>query len=150
MPLLMAVSASATLFMVVAVAVAVVSATPAATIATASATSFAAQYVEHALYFVFCRIAVFSDFADEVQRFSGQGMIQVYGYGIFFHICDCSVKTCSVCIHQRHHASRINMLFVKVSVYFEYIFVQFQYAFLFILTVSFFYGQCEVEFLSFL
>ena len=84
MPLLMAVSASATLFMVVAVAVAVVSATPAATIATASATSFAAQHVEHALYFVFCRIAVFSDFADEVQRFSGQGMIQVYGYGIFF------------------------------------------------------------------
>ena len=59
MPLLMAVSASATLFMVVAVAVAVVSATPAATIATASATSFAAQHVEHALYFVFCRIAVF-------------------------------------------------------------------------------------------
>ena len=147
MPLLMAVSASATLFMVVAVAVAVVSATPAATIATASATSFAAQHVEHALYFVFCRIA---DFADEVQRFSGQGMIQVYGYGIFFHICDCSVETCSVCIHQGHHASRINMLFVKVSVYFEYIFVQFQYAFLFILTVSFFYGQCEVEFLSFL
>ena len=146
----MTVSASATLFMVVAVAVAVVSAPPAATIATASATSFAAQHVEHALYFVFCRIAVFSDFADEVQRFSGQGMIQVYGYGIFFHICDCSVKTCSVCIHQGHHASRINMLFVKVSVYFEYIFVQFQYAFLFLLTVSFFYGQCEVEFLSFL
>lgn len=67
----MAMSASATLFVMMPVTAAIVSATSTTTVASAFATSFAAQHVEHALYFVFCRIAIFSDFTDEVQCFSG-------------------------------------------------------------------------------
>ena len=132
--------------MITASAVAVIAASAAA----AAAPAFAAQHVEHALYLIFCGIAVFRYFAHEIQGFSRQRMVEVYGYGVFFYFGYGTVETRSVGIHQRYDAAGVDVFLVEVSVYLEHVFAHLYHTFLLILAVCFFYGQREVELFSFL
>lgn len=134
----------ATAIAVSVVTVASVVTSTAATVASATA-SFTAQTVYHALYLFVGRISVFYTLTFEVERFSGQRMVQVHLHRICSDFKHATVEAVAVFVLQRHYSIFEYVFVVEMTVDAEHSAFQIEYAPRFIVTVGLVFCKSEIE-----
>ena len=120
-----------------------------AAFAVATVTSAAATFAAHAVYqslnFVFRCLSRLYHMTFEVECLARKRVVKVNLYLVRSHFKHLSVKSVSVFILQRNDCIFEDVFVVKVSVYTENLFVEVEHMLFFVVAVSLFLCQREVE-----